>query len=867
MSSDTQTLDLSLLRSYSPEWSPELRLALCIAVKYACHRLARRYEACDSKQTDQASTKTEGKVTTEWAEYSTKFITATCQHLGVSQAALPDAAQIYLQDTLDIALGMWSDDSQEADNYRRSEKEAIQVDQQGSETGSPSFRRERLQYLLSSNRSEADTDTESKSPPRILRSDVATERQLINPVIAKEDQQFDEQVLETVRQKRHEQQHAGQEEAAPGDSQAQPEKQDPTLEPAPTEEEKAAAAFDDLSPSENEEELQLPSATANHARKGGCLVDPETGDIDAGKEFEVLNDLLLIALGLGQYRSTDDGQTTLFESEILFADEAQQKPSNSAPSPPSQSSDPVSSSSASPWSAVKSTASSSWNWTASASKKSGQYLADKSAEIRGQAPGTTATAETSSSKGKPAQPVKPNEICHYDARARSVLFVAAGALGIRPLAAWQAEKAMAQTIFFLMNEARDAAKKAGKEDPLSHVTRADEDSHDRGEEEESLRTRWMNKMGGDSVESHGRSNWKKWAVAGSGFAIGGAIIGLTGGLAAPLVVPTLAGLTGVTFLATSGGIIMLGTLFGVAGGGLASYRVHRRLRGLDSFEFRPLTNATTESGLKIPSLQATICCSGLILSPEQQSTSWQEAFHTAPGSRDIYTISSEAALMTEAGRSLRSYLGSELLSAMGKTAGKEVIKKTTLSALTALTLPLTVAGMLSRSLDSLFIRAKNQSQKQGLILADVIRKEVQGHRPVILVGTSLGAVTILNALLELSNSKHDSHAHLIDSVYLIATPYMTPSRSVLNNIRKLVANRFVNVYSRNDMVCSIATWSSLDINAEHTNRLPQPMGSRPIWDVPGLENVDVSDLVQSHFALCDASVLHKVLSRAGSLHG
>jgi hypothetical protein len=34
------------------------------------------------------------------------------------------------------------------------------------------------------------------------------------------------------------------------------------------------------------------------------------------------------------------------------------------------------------------------------------------------------------------------------------------------------------------------------------------------------------------------------------------------------------------FLATSGGIVALGTLFGLAGGGLTSYRVGRRMKGI-----------------------------------------------------------------------------------------------------------------------------------------------------------------------------------------------------------------------------------------------------------------------------------------------
>lgn len=71
------------------------------------------------------------------------------------------------------------------------------------------------------------------------------------------------------------------------------------------------------------------------------------------------------------------------------------------------------------------------------------------------------------------------------------------------------------------------------------------------------------------------------------------------------------------------------------------------------------------------------------------------------------------------------------------------------------------------------------------------------------------------------------------------------------------------------MVCTLATWSSLDVSAEHLQKgkLPQPLGSRPVWDVPGLENVDVSDLIASHFDVCDGHKLEQVLVRAGAMQG
>jgi hypothetical protein len=94
------------------------------------------------------------------------------------------------------------------------------------------------------------------------------------------------------------------------------------------------------------------------------------------------------------------------------------------------------------------------------------------------------------------------------------------------------------------------------------------------------------------------TTWKRVAT-GAGFVAGGALIGLTGGLAAPLIAPLLVTISGGTlaFLGTAGGSIVLGTLFGLGGGNRESFhctgsleltwyqvaakRVNRRVQGID----------------------------------------------------------------------------------------------------------------------------------------------------------------------------------------------------------------------------------------------------------------------------------------------
>ncbi len=288
---------------------------------------------------------------------------------------------------------------------------------------------------------------------------------------------------------------------------------------------------------------------------------------------------------------------------------------------------------------------------------------------------------------------------------------------------------------------------------------------------------------------------------------GGVLIGLTGGLAAPVVAPALVGLTGFSFLATTGGIVLMGTLLGLGGGGLAGYRVQQRLRGLDSFEFVEVKSQAHEAGLAIPSLHATICVSGLILKAEDQVKPWTAALSRTIDSRDCFAVKTETQMMVDAGVGLRGYVLDQLLRTGGQKAAEQVIKHTAMAGLAAITLPLTVMGAASAALDGLFVRAKTKAHKAGLVLAETLRKEVQGHRPVILIGTSLGCTTILAALVELAKTPSES-AHLIDSVFLIAGP-MTPSPSTLRKARSIVGRRFVNAYTSKDMV-SRSVHSSLN---------------------------------------------------------
>ncbi|KAJ2468345.1 hypothetical protein EV174_006315, partial [Coemansia sp. RSA 2320] len=108
--------------------------------------------------------------------------------------------------------------------------------------------------------------------------------------------------------------------------------------------------------------------------------------------------------------------------------------------------------------------------------------------------------------------------------------------------------------------------------------------------------------------------WRKYLAAGAGVAVAGTLVGVTAGLAAPLLAAGMGavGIGGLGFLATAGGSAMIGSLLGIAGGGLIGKRFNTRLRGLREFYFTRLPMATAGSEVSAHFLHATVLVPGFL---------------------------------------------------------------------------------------------------------------------------------------------------------------------------------------------------------------------------------------------------------------
>jgi len=137
-------------------------------------------------------------------------------------------------------------------------------------------------------------------------------------------------------------------------------------------------------------------------------------------------------------------------------------------------------------------------------------------------------------------------------------------------------------------------------------------------------------------------------------------------------------------------------------------------------------------------------------------------------------------------------------------------------------------------IDSKWAIAVNRSDKAGKLLAEVLLKGLQGQRPVTLVGFSLGARVIFKCLQVLAETEHS--AGIVERVVLLGAPIGIKDES-WEAARKMVAGRFINAYSTNDWMLGVAFRASL---------LTQGLaGIQPI-NVPGIENVNVTELVEGH---------------------
>lgn len=154
----------------------------------------------------------------------------------------------------------------------------------------------------------------------------------------------------------------------------------------------------------------------------------------------------------------------------------------------------------------------------------------------------------------------------------------------------------------------------------------------------------------------------------------------------------------------------------------------------------------------------------------------------------------------------------------------------------AMQLPV-VLTKLSYLIDNPWTVSLDRANMAGLILADSIIDRNLGTRPVTFVGYSLGSRVIFSCLRELARK---GAYGLVQNVYLFGSPIVVKKDEYLK-VRTVVAGRFVNGYAKNDWILGYLFRLT-------SGGISRVAGLSAIEDIPGLENVDVTDLVPGHMS-------------------
>ncbi|CAN6323514.1 unnamed protein product [Urochloa humidicola] len=333
-------------------------------------------------------------------------------------------------------------------------------------------------------------------------------------------------------------------------------------------------------------------------------------------------------------------------------------------------------------------------------------------------------------------------------------------------------------------------------------------------------------------------NWKRGGIIGAAALTGGTLMAISGGLAAPAIaagftalVPALhtlvpvIGASGFAAIATAAGhtagSVAVAASFGAAGAGLTGTKMATRIGNIKEFEFKTIGENHNQGRLAVG-----IFVSGFAFTEEDYSKPWEE-WKT---NLERYILQWESKHVIAVSTAIKDWLASRVALELIREGAMQTVLNGIIS---AFAWPATLVSA-AEFIDSKWAVAIDRSDKAGKMLADVLLKGLQGSRPVTLVGFSLGARVVFKCLQELAQLGNNEG--IVERAVLIGAP-VSVKGEMWEPARKMVAGRFVNVYSTNDWILGVTFRASL---------LTQGLAGIQAVDVPGVENVDVTELVFGH---------------------
>ncbi|XP_067226816.1 transmembrane and coiled-coil domain-containing protein 4 isoform X1 [Chanodichthys erythropterus] len=337
-----------------------------------------------------------------------------------------------------------------------------------------------------------------------------------------------------------------------------------------------------------------------------------------------------------------------------------------------------------------------------------------------------------------------------------------------------------------------------------------------GEESEEESSRRQKKERGRKL--------RRYLLIGLATVGGGTVIGVTGGLAAPLVAAgagAVLGAGGAAVLGSATGIAIMASLFGAAGAGLTGYKMNKRVGAIEEFEFLPMSSGKH--------LHLTIAVTGWLCSGKYSS--FQAPWSSLGACGEQYCLKWESRYLLDLGSILDS-----LWDGLVSVVAQEALKYTVLSGIvTALTWPASLLAVAS-VIDNPWGVCLSRSAEVGKHLAQVLRSRQQGKRPVNLIGFSLGARVIYFCLEELANDQGSEG--VVEDVVLLGAP-VDGSEKTWQRLSRVVAGKIVNGYCRGDWLLGyLYRSSSVQLSVAGL----QPINSQDRKII----NVDLSSVVKGH---------------------
>lgn len=306
---------------------------------------------------------------------------------------------------------------------------------------------------------------------------------------------------------------------------------------------------------------------------------------------------------------------------------------------------------------------------------------------------------------------------------------------------------------------------------------------------------------------------------------GGALLGLTGGLAAPFMAAgagAFIGGAGAAALASTAGMAIIGSLFGAAGAGLTGYKMKKRVGEIEEFAFEVLTPGDH--------LHTVIAVSGWIA--DDKPDAFKEPWVTLLHSNEQYCLRYESRYLLELGRTLQRFVSFAL-----QMAVTEALKTTILAGVISAVLWPSSLLSLANIIDLPWNVCLRRSEDVGRILAETLLCRQQGRRPVTLIGYSMGARVIFYCLQEMGQRK--GCEGIVEDVILLGAPVSNCSKE-WQKLSRVVAGKIINGYCRGDWLLNfLHRTSSVTMSIA---------GVKPIdWIDRRMINVELTEIVSGHF--------------------